>query len=124
MRILTLAMIGLLFAANAPPGLCAASPVDRAFGNTILSTYPDGRTAELWLQPDGSYRAQGRRGDPSDGHWRVSGAKLCLKQAHPFPAPFRYCTAIPSGGMNRPWPAKAVTGERIRVRLVEGRSPA
>jgi hypothetical protein len=99
-----------------------SSLVDKAFGNTIVSTYPDGRTAELWLKADGSYTAEGRRHDPSRGHWRVKGNRLCLSQVRPVPSPFSYCTAIPSSGMGRSWSAKAVTGERITVRLVHGRS--
>ena len=98
----------------------ASSTVDQAFGNTIVSTYPDGRQAELWLQADGSYKAEGRRGDPSSGHWRVKGDRLCLHQSHPVPSPFGYCTNIPAAGMNTSWPAKAVTGEKITVRLAHG----
>lgn len=100
----------------------AASPgaVQEAFGNTIVSTYPDGRTARLWLKADGSYAAKGRRGDPSSGHWRVKGAKLCLKQSRPLPTPFSYCTPIPDGGMGHAWSAKAVTGEPIRVQMTKG----
>jgi hypothetical protein len=101
--------------AHADPSL-----VDKAFGNTIVSTYPDGRTAELWLKPDGSYTAEGRRHDPSRGHWRLKGNRLCLSQVRPMPSPFSYCTAMPSEGMGKAWPAKAVTGERISVRLVRG----
>jgi len=98
----------------------APAPVQAAFGNTILSTYPDGRQARLWLQPGGAYSAKGRRNDPSSGRWSVKGAKLCLKQAHPFPAPFTFCTPIPSGGLTGTWSAKAVTGEAIKVKLVKG----
>jgi hypothetical protein len=96
------------------------SVLDQAFGNTIVSTYPDGRTAELWLQPDGGYTAMGRRGDGSRGHWKVKGQRLCLKQSNPIPAPFSYCTPIPDAGLGAAWIAKAVTGEEIRVRLVKG----
>jgi hypothetical protein len=49
----------------------------------------------------------------------VKGAKLCLKQAKPFAAPISYCTPVPSS-MGKPWTAKAVTGEQITVKLVEG----
>ena len=109
--------VGLLaFGASAAP-----SAIARAFGNTIVSTYPDGRTAELWLQPAGAYNAMGRRGDRSSGHWKIKGQQLCLKQASPFPAPFSYCTAIPAADPNASWTAKAVTGEQIRVKLVKGR---
>lgn len=100
----------------------AASPLQAAFGSTIVSTYPDGRTAELWLQPDGTYTARGRRGDGSSGHWKVSDDhKLCLSQSRPLPAPFAYCTPIPAAGLHAAWSAKAVTGETIRVKLVKGR---
>jgi hypothetical protein len=95
--------------------------VQKAFGNTIVSTYPDGRKAELWLQPGGAYTAKGRRNDPSSGRWSIKGGKLCLKQAHPFPAPFTFCTPIPSNGLTGTWSAKAVTGEAIKVKLAPGR---
>jgi hypothetical protein len=50
----------------APPvALAETSPLELAFSNTIVSTYPDGRKAKLWLNRDGSYRrrdaAAGRR---------------------------------------------------------------
>lgn len=97
----------------------SAPRVARAFGNTIMSTYPDGRQAELWLAADGRYRAKGRRGDDSSGTWRVNGDRLCLRQHRPFPAPFSYCTPIPQR-MDHAWSARAVTGEHIRVSLVRG----
>ena len=101
--------------------LCAAgtphSTVSRAFGNTIVSTYPDHREGKLWLAPSGSYTAMGPDGDHSSGYWKIKGRKLCLKQAHPPTPPFfRYCTPIPSQDQ---WTAKAVTGETIQVRLVK-----
>jgi hypothetical protein len=101
--------------------LGAAGPppmIQKAFGNTIVSTYPDNRQARLWLQPSGAYTAMGRRGDVTNGHWKIDGAKLCLKQDHPAIARlFSYCTPIPT---SRSWTTKAVTGETIQVRLVKG----
>ena len=91
------------------------------FRNTIVSTYPEGRQARLWLDPDGGYRAEGRRRDPSSGHWQIKGEKLCLKQSHPIPVPFTFCTTVTPGGVGTSWTAKAVTGERLRVQLVRGR---
>ena len=96
-----------------------ASLMDKAFGSTIVSTYPDGRQAELWLQKDGAYTAEGRRHDTSSGRWQIKGDKLCLKQQKPFPAPFSFCTPAPSD-LDKPWTAKAYTGEQISVRLVKG----
>jgi len=115
----TLPILGLAAACL----VCAAadsSTVGAAFGNTILSTYPDGRTAELWLAPDGGYTAQGRRHDPSSGHWTVKGAKLCLKQSHPVSVPFSFCTPLPSGDMSEGWVGKAVSGERIQIKMIRG----
>ena len=94
-----------------------ASPLERAFGNTVVSAYPDGRTGLLWLKKDGTYTAKGRRRTDSSGSWSLKGDKLCLKQSRPTAAPFRYCTGLPSG---ESWKAKAVTGEPITVRIVKG----
>jgi hypothetical protein len=98
----------------------ASTAVSEAFGNTIRSTYPDGRTAELWLTSDGAYTAEGRRHDPSSGHWKVKDSKLCLKQSRPFAAPFSYCVALPSAGMSSGWTGKAYTGEAIQIQLIKG----
>ena len=94
--------------------------VDPAFGNTIRSTYPDGRQGVLWLAADGSYAAQGRRGQATSGTWRLNRERLCLRQRRPFPASFTYCTPIPDN-MGAAWSARAPTGEAIRVELVHGR---
>lgn len=107
----------LLFAAAtllAPP---SDTRLQAAFSGTIVSTYPDGRTAKLWLEPAGGYTAVGRRRTPSSGRWSVKGDRICLKQQKPFPSPFSYCTPLPDA---QTWTAKAVTGEPIAVRLVDG----
>jgi hypothetical protein len=110
------AVLALPSLTMAPAARAATPSVDDAFGKTIVSTYPDGRKGELWLQRDGRYTAKGRKGDPSSGHWKIKGAKLCLNQSRPIPVPFSYCTPIPHS-MHASWTAKAVTGERIRVSL-------
>lgn len=98
--------------------------LEEAFGSTVVSTYPDGRQAELWLKRDGTYVAEGRRHDRSNGVWQVKGEKgaykLCLRQRRPFPAPFSYCTPVPEGGLGKPWTGKAYTGEQISIRVVHG----
>ncbi len=101
--------------------VASADRVQEAFGNTIQSTYPDGRTAELWLAQDGSYTAEGRRHDPSSGHWTVKADKLCLKQSRPIAAPFSYCVPLPASGLSASWTGKAYTGEAIQIALVRGR---
>ncbi|MBX7249318.1 MAG: hypothetical protein K1X35_09800 [Caulobacteraceae bacterium] len=106
---------------TADAAAAGATGLDAAFGNTVVSTYPDGRTALLWLKPDGTYDAMGRRRTPSSGTWALKGDKVCLKQKKPRAVPFTYCTAVPTGGVGASWTGKAVTGEKIRIKLVAGR---
>jgi len=105
--------------ANAVVG-AAPSPVQPAFGNTIVSTYPDGRKARLWLRPDGVYAIKGRTGVRSSGHWSVRGDKLCLRQSRPFPVLFNFCSPIPTGLSGGSWTAKVFTGETVRMEVVRG----
>ena len=118
-RFAALAIAALLTPSTALAAV--AADLRPAFANTIVSTYPDGRKAKLWLSSDGSYRAQGRRGKPSSGKWSLKGEKLCLKQQKPMAGPFSYCTPIKRGDVGTNWIGKAVTGERIRIELVAGR---
>ena len=116
--------VGLAGLARADDDKASDHRLQQAFGSTIVSTYPDGRQAELWLKRDGSYTAEGRRHDRSSGTWLVKddkgAAKLCLKQHAPFPAPFSYCTPVPEEGLDKPWTGKAYTGEQIRIKLMKG----
>ena len=116
-------LIPALLLATPPSALAAseASVLEPAFSNTIVSTYPDGRKARLWLNRDGTYRAQGRRGKPSSGRWTLKGERICLKQSRPLPGPFSYCTGVKRGGVGTSWAGKALTGEPIRIKVVAGR---
>ena len=112
--------------ALAPAAVLAAPPayaggLQAAFGNTIVSTYPDGRTAKLWLNADGSYDGLSRHRTRSGGRWSVKGERLCLKQSRPFFYPFAWCSPLVSGGVGTTWSGKAPTGEAIRLTLVPGR---
>ena len=108
----TLGLIGglvLLTAAGAPPAL------EKVFTSTIVSTYPDGRTAELWMNPDGAYTSMGRRHDRHSGSWALKGDKVCFRRGL-----FGYCTRIPTAGTS--FTTEAITGETIQVRLMPGRA--
>jgi len=98
----------LLTAGAAPPEL------EKAFHGTIVSTYPDGRKAELWMNADGTFTSMGRRHDRHRGKWSVRGDKVCFRRGL-----FGYCTAMPS---ETEFTTKAVTGETIKVRLTPGRA--
>ena len=116
-------LLVLGFVVAAAPSLAddAFTMLTPAFGNTIVSTYPDGRTAELWLQPDGAYTAEGRKHDRSAGQWWVQGGRFCLKQAHPYAFGYVYCTLLSRFSNGSSWIGRAVTGETISIRLVRGR---
>ena len=113
-------LTAMALAAAVPCLAAEASALHETFGNTIVSTYPDGRKAELWLHPDGSYDAEGRTHDRSSGHWKIKGEKLCLKQSHPLAFPFTYCTPLMQGAIGTSWTGKAVTGEALHIQLMRG----
>ena len=99
------------------------NPLAPAFGNSLVSTYPDGRVSKLWLDPDGTFNGMNRKGQPNSGKWTVAKDRLCMKQYKPFFYPFSYCTPMPTSvDAMSGWKAKAPTGEPITVRLAKGRS--
>ena len=99
----------------------SASELQAAFSNTLVSTYPDGRTARLWLTEGGRFEGQDRRGGRNAGVWRVQDGKLCLSQRRPLPLPGQFCTPIVRVSVGSSWNTRAMTGENIRVTLVAGR---
>jgi hypothetical protein len=113
------ASIGCLAAAAS---LCvAASPLlAAAFGNTIVSTYPDGRTAEIWLRSDGGYSSEGRTHLISSGRWNLRGDDICFHQTHPWLPFATFCTPMPSATVGATWRSRAPTGETTVLRLVRG----
>ena len=104
-----------------PPAATVDSRLEAAFGNTIISTYPDGRVAKLWLERGGVYKGQGRKGGITSGRWTVKDDKICLRQTRPMPIPMTYCTPLVEGKVGARWSGKAVTGEPVRLELVSGR---
>lgn len=116
-RVLAASCVLLASAAEAEP----LQGLEAAYAGTVVSTYPDGRTAKLWLEPNGRYRGQGRRGGLSTGTWTLKGERICFRQSRPVPVPISYCTEIVDGGVGTVWSAKAVTGETVRMQLIAGR---
>lgn len=120
MQLVKYAVAALAFALATPAA--AAPPVEAAFGNTVVTTYPDGRTQLLWLNKDGGYTAKGRRRQDSSGRWSIKGEQLCLHQQKPFPAPIVYCIHVPQNAGTVPWTGKAVNGQPITLKVVRGRA--
>ncbi|MBS0295733.1 MAG: hypothetical protein JSR45_05430 [Proteobacteria bacterium] len=106
-------LLALTVGAGAAAPAAIPLSLERAFSGTIVSTYPDGRKAELWLNRNGTYVSEGRRHDRHSGRWNLKGNQVCFKRGI-----FGYCTAIPSSSE---FTTRAVTGETIRVRLIPGR---
>jgi len=100
-------------------GVEAPANVSAAFGNTLLTIDPDGRSRKIWLQPDGTWTGLSRRGLDLAGKWRVDGDKVCLSQSKPS-LPGSMCQRFPSDpkvGVE----AKDPTGKTVRLKLVKGR---
>jgi hypothetical protein len=107
--------------AHAEPGAAPDGRVAAAFGNTVISTYPDGRTQEIWLQPDGSWNGLSRSHKDLAGKWTVKGDKLCMRQQTPPTLPLSYCAAFPPDArVGVAWTAKDFGGTPIQLRLVRG----
>jgi hypothetical protein len=106
----------------APIGLQAApatpSKVEAAFGNTVLTIDPDGRSRKIWLKPDGTWTGLSRRGLNLAGTWTAQGDKVCIKQSKPR-LPGSMCNRFPTE-LGASLPAKDPTGKTIQIKLVKG----
>jgi hypothetical protein len=96
-----------------------------AFGNTIMSIYPDGRTQKIWLHPDGQWDGIGRKGQALAGKWTLKGDRVCLRQTKPPTLPFSYCSAFPEDAhVGVTWTSKDFVGTPIRLTVVKGMADA
>ena len=95
-----------------------------AFGNTVLSTYPDGTSQKIWLHPDGSWDGLSRKNVHLAGHWSLRGDKVCLRQSKPPTLPMSYCTSLPPAGEpGVQWTGRDVVGRPIVLSLMKGMPP-
>ena len=113
--LLLAAVLAAPFAAHAAP---PRANVEAAFGNTLLTIDPDGRSRKIWLKPDGTWTGLSRRGLDLAGKWGVKGDKLCLKQSEPklFGSLCERLPSKPGAGVE----AKDPTGGTVRLKLVKG----
>ena len=96
----------------------ASANVSAAFGNTVLTIDPDGRSRKIWLQPDGTWTGLSRRGLDLAGKWKVEDDKVCLSQSKPA-LPGSMCQRFPTDpevGVE----AKDPTGKTVHLKLVKG----
>lgn len=118
-RSIVLLLAALLAAPLAAQAAAAPSAkVDAAFGNTVLTIDPDGRSRKIWLQPDGTWTGLSRRGLDLAGRWTVRGDKVCLTQSKPR-LPGSLCQTFPTDpgvGVEARDPA----GKTVVLKLVKG----
>lgn len=100
----------------------ANARVTPAFGNTVLSVYPDGRSQKIWMHPDGSWDGRSRRGNPLAGRWSIRDDKVCVKQSSPPTLPVSFCMPFPAKTkVGASWPAKDLSGTPITLKIVRGK---
>src|SRR5688500_3487035 len=119
-RSVVLLLAAILAAPPAAHG--AADPpanVEAAFGNTVLTIDPDGRSRKIWLKRDGTWTGLSRRGLELAGTWTVQGDKICLRQSKPRLFG-RMCERFPSK-LGVIVHAKDPTGTTVQLKLVKGR---
>jgi len=93
-----------------------------AFGNTVVSEYPDGGWVRHWFEPDGRYRAQFSSGREISGRWRVEGDRICLNDITPSIMMIRrFCTPMIEGEVGARWTSRDPLGRRVTNQLVRGR---
>lgn len=116
---------GALAIFSCPAWAVQAADVARvapAFGNTVLSIYPDGRSQKIWMHPDGSWSGRSRRGNPLAGHWSLRDDKVCVKQSSPPTLPVSFCIPFPEKTtIGTTWPFKDMTGTPITLKIVKGK---
>jgi hypothetical protein len=113
------ALAGFALSAQAAEPAESAGNVSAAFGNTVMSVYPDGRSQKVWLQPDGTWTGLSRRGNPLAGKWSMKGDKVCLRQSKPPTLPISFCQTFPSDP-EKGVDSKDLAGTRIHLKLVKG----
>ena len=96
--------------------------MEPAFGNTIVSQYPDGGWVRHMFERDGNYRAVFSDGRRINGQWSREGDKLCLNNIRPRFLLSRFCSKFYEVEMGDIWVARDPLGRRVRNELVPGRN--
>jgi len=117
-------MLRVLAVATVMAGCLAAGPsgagMNSAFGNTVLSRYPDGGWVKHWFNPDGSYSALFSDGRRLRARWAVTGERICLNDIHPFMLVPRFCTPLINADVGQTWQSRDPLGRRVQNVLMAG----
>lgn len=79
-------LLGAVMACGAQPAL-AGDTWSGAYGNTITSTYSDGRVVKVYVEPDHTYSILLPNGAKLKGAWADGGGQSCFTVTDPPPAP-------------------------------------
>lgn len=100
----------------------AAADIRAAFGNTIVSRYPDGGTVRHYFDADGSYSARFSDGRSLTGRWAIEGGQVCLNNIRPrIMLISRFCTEMRVAEVGDSWQSRDPLGRRVSNQLVAGR---
>ena len=93
--------------------------MEGAYGNTIVTTMPDGTGGKTYVDPDGTYKAVNGT-TTSTGKWSVKKGLVCYSQMQPaVAAPL--CTMGARKKVGDKWKIFQGDGQAIRVEMVAGR---
>ena len=100
----------------------AAAPawMEPVFGNTIVTTFPHGKSSKTWIDRDGTFESLRVTGKRISGKWQVKGDRVCLRQSKPIYIPISHCERKFAGGVGSTWNSKSPVGEALRNKLVAG----
>lgn len=118
MRMAAASCLAILLAAAATS---AAADMRDAFGNTIVSRYPNGKWVKHYFEPDGRYAADFSDGRHWTGRWSRDGERVCLTNIRPRQILPRFCTPMVEADIGDTWPSRDPLGRAVRNELVAGR---
>jgi hypothetical protein len=122
MRVAVLMALALMAPGGAwASGQNSVETMQAAFGNTIVSHYPNGHWVKHWFDRDGGYRAQFWDGRRLTARWAREGNKVCLNNIQPRMILSRFCTPLVDASVGETWPGRDPLGRRVRNELVAGR---
>ncbi|WP_298126567.1 hypothetical protein [Brevundimonas sp.] len=119
-RVWAIAAVLASTAVAAPAG-ASNDDMSAAFGNTVITHYPDGGWVKHWFNPDNTYAAQFSDGRRISARWRVEGRNVCLTHIRPSMLIPRFCSPLIEAQVGETWQARDPMGRRVRNTLVSGR---
>ncbi|WP_339913865.1 hypothetical protein [uncultured Brevundimonas sp.] len=121
MRLFAIAIAIAMTVAGCLAASAAQAEIDTAFGNTVVSRYPDGAWVKHWFNPDGTYQAHFSDGRELVARWTVDGDRVCLSQMRPSMLLPRFCTPLIEAEVGETWRSRDPLGRTVQNVLQAGR---